>query len=44
MDIDEKPHPKKDPGDLSEYKLDEYDEDTTEKGAHFLQALVSRSE
>lgn len=36
MEVDDKPQPKKDPNDLSEYKLDEYDEDNTEQGAHWF--------
>lgn len=39
MEVDDKPQPKKDPNDLSEYKLDEYDEDNTEQGAHWFLSL-----
>lgn len=33
MDIDEKAIEKKDPNDLSEYKLDEYDDVPSQKGS-----------
>lgn len=36
MDVDQQPPPKKDPGDLSEYKLDDYDKETSEKGLLFI--------
>jgi hypothetical protein len=32
MEVDEKPAQKKDPNDLAEYKLDEYDDDSPTKG------------